>query len=72
MGVKIKTIRGLCYEEDVPKTKDIIVRFTSDKYGETISLDDGETMLAVDFKEVKAIIKKARKGHENVYEMLGY
>lgn len=36
------------------------VLFTSDKYGETLSVNDGETQYTFAFEAVEAIIKKER------------
>lgn len=62
MATNIKTMNGI--KGDVSgvmiKSK-IICRFTSDKYGETLSLEDGKTLLIVDYKEVEKVINKGRK-----------
>lgn len=63
MGTEIKTILGFhgTYDDMMPQRKKIVVRFTSDRYGETISLEDGEKIIGVPFEEVSKLIEKARK-----------
>lgn len=63
MGTEIKTIKGFHAKEyDIYPTKtNVTVRFTSDRYGETISLEDGEGIIGVPFEAVQKMIEKARK-----------
>ena len=64
MSTEIKTIKGFAGGKRtgyMPEKKNVTVRFTSDRYGETISVEDGETMLGVPYEPVKKMIEKARK-----------
>ena len=63
MSVEIKTIKGFIgYENEViPQSEQVTVRFTSDRYGETISLENGNVMLGVPFETVQKMVEKARK-----------
>ena len=63
MGTEIKKITGFhgTKEDIMPKKREIVVRFTSDKYGETISLEDGNIIMGVPFEKVMKLIEKARK-----------
>lgn len=64
MSTEIKQIKGFAGGEKtgyMPEPKKITVRFTSDRYGETISVEDGEIMLGVPYEPVKKMIEKARK-----------
>lgn len=63
MSTEIKMIKGFIgYENEViPQSTDVMVRFTSDKYGETISLENGKVMLGVPFEAVRKMIEKARE-----------
>lgn len=60
---KIKKITGMSMnEKGEAKKEQIIVRFTSDELGETISLSTADTMLLVPFEPVKTLINDTRKG----------
>lgn len=64
MSTEIKTIKGFAGGKRtgyMPEKKNVTVRFTSDEYGETMSIEDGETMLGVPFEPIKKMIEKARK-----------
>ena len=63
MGTEIKKITGFSgtKEDSMPHRREIVVRFTSDKYGETISLEDGSVIIGVPFEKVIKLIEKARK-----------
>lgn len=63
MGTELKIIKGFHggRKDTLPRRKNVTVRFTSDKYGETISLEDGENIIGVPFEEVEKMIEKARK-----------
>lgn len=63
MATVIKNIMGFHGVRDdiMPQRRKIVVRFTSDRYGETISFEDGEVIMGVPFEEVKKLIQKARK-----------
>lgn len=65
MSTEIKTVKGFWGGKRtgyIPEMKKITVRFTSDKHGESLSIEDGETMLGVPFEEVEKLIEKARRG----------
>lgn len=61
--MEIKMVKGFVgYKNEViPQSEQVTVRFTSDRYGETISLENGKVMLGVPFKEVQKMIEKERK-----------
>ena len=64
MSTEIKTIKGFAGGKItgyMPEKKNVTVRFTSDEYGEIMSIEDGEIMLGVPFEPVKKMIEKARK-----------
>ena len=64
MSTEIKTITGFAGGKRtgyMPEKKNVTVRFTSDEYGETMSIEDGEIMLGVPFEPIKKMIEKARK-----------
>jgi hypothetical protein len=64
MSTEIKTIKGFAGGKRtgyMPEKKNVTVRFTSDEYGETMSIEDGEIMLGVPFEPIKKMIEKARK-----------
>lgn len=64
MSTEIKTIKGFCGGKRtgyMPEMKNVTVRFSSDRNGETISIEDGEVMLGVPFEPVLRLIEKARK-----------
>lgn len=50
MSTEIKTIKGFAGGKRtgyMPEKKNVTVRFTSDEYGETMSIEDGEIMQRV-------------------------
>ena len=64
MSTEIKTIKGFAGGTRtgyMPEKNNVTVRFTSDEYGETMSIEDGEIMLGVPFEPIKKMIEKARK-----------
>lgn len=60
---------GLVFKGQTVKRGPIVVRFTSDEHGETISLStedikgEPDIMLIVAFEEVADLIKETRKEH---------
>lgn len=63
MSTELRMIKGFHAKEGdiLPRKADVTVRFTSDKYGETLSLEDGKTIIGAPFEDVEKLIKKARK-----------
>ena len=62
MRTEIKSINGMVVTEKTMRPAKVIVRFTSEHVGETLSLsDDDKIMISVPFELVKPIIEKARK-----------
>lgn len=59
--MEMTEIKGLAVKGDKAGTANILVRFTSDSIGETLSLQHGDTMLSVPFEKLEPIIIKARK-----------
>lgn len=60
MSTEIKRINGIITDGTKFKETSVIARFTSDRIGESLSLQVGEIMIAVPFGAVMPIIKKAR------------
>lgn len=58
----IKTVDGYTSDGYSLEKRKITVRVTSDKRGETISLEDGTTLIGVTVKDVEYAINQARKG----------
>ena len=62
MGTSIKTVNGLVSDDYKIGKSPLTIRFTSDRTGESLSLEyNGQIMLLVDYKDVEDIVKKARK-----------
>lgn len=59
MSTQIKKVKGLAIHEN-KSYGNVIIRFTSDELGETLSLEAAGTLIAVTFEEVEKVIKKAR------------
>lgn len=60
MNTQIKTVKGMVIGPN-GYDRNITIRFTSDSYGETLSLEGAETMITVAFEDVEEIIERARK-----------
>lgn len=58
----IKTVDGYTSDGYSLEKRKITVRVTSDKRGETISLEDGRTLIGVTVKDIEYAINQARKG----------
>ena len=62
MGTSIKTVNGMVSDGYKADKSPLTIRFTSDRTGESLSLEyNGQIMLLVDYKDVENIVKKARK-----------
>lgn len=61
MSMKIKTVTGIVTDGRRMEKRQIVVRFTSDKLGESLSLQAGDIMIHVAYEDILQIIKKARK-----------
>lgn len=61
MSTEIKMIQGLVSDKTGMGKGRVICRFTSDKYGETLSLEADGVMITVGYGDVETLIKKARK-----------
>lgn len=62
MGTSIKTVNGMVSDGYKAGKSPLTIRFTNDCTGESLSLEyNGQIMLLVDYKDVEAIVKKARK-----------
>lgn len=59
--MEMTEIKGLAVKGEKIGNANILVRFTSDGIGETLSLQHGDTMLTVPFEKIEPIIIKARK-----------
>ena len=60
----VKDLKGMVFTSDTMGERVITVRFTSDKHGESISLEFKGFMFLVPFEPVKEIIKQARNRKE--------
>lgn len=58
----IKTVDGFTSDGYSLARKKVTVRVTSDKRGETLSLEDGTTLIGVTVKDIEYAISQARKG----------
>lgn len=60
MNAQIKTVKGMAMG---PNGYDgnVVIRFTSDNHGETLSLQGAETLIAVAFEDIEKIVEKVRK-----------
>lgn len=63
---KIKGFKGL-------QRAEVIVHFTSDDLGETLSLASGNTQITVPYSQIEKMVERERakgytKGHDIIYE----
>lgn len=58
----IKTVDGYTSDGYSVARKKVTIRATSDKQGETLSLENGVTLICVDVKDIEYAINQARKG----------
>ncbi|WP_425755110.1 hypothetical protein ACPW7J_09570 [Ihubacter sp. rT4E-8] len=56
----IKKIRGVITDSEKSMGSIVIVRFTSNKFGETLSLEANDIMITVRFADIERVIKKVR------------
>lgn len=61
MATNIIKIKGFKTNDKMMYHENIIVRFTSDLNGETLSLQAGNVMIGIPFEMVEKLIKKTRK-----------
>lgn len=57
---KIKMIKGLVSNGYDLQPKQVVVRFTTDSIGESLSLEANGMMILVPFEQVQKVIKAAR------------
>ena len=61
MSTEIKTVTGIVAEREKEGQASNTVRFTSDTFGESLSLEyDNQVMLQVRYEDIVPIINKAR------------
>lgn len=60
MSCKIKTVQGIRTQEKQMERKEMILRYTNDRSGESLSIQSGDIVLLVDGKDVRAIIGMKR------------
>lgn len=54
MGTASKRVRGMVFDGEGLRKATLTIRFTSDKYGESVSIADDKTvMLSVPFDEIE-------------------
>ena len=68
----IKNIKGFCSRTGLKRVP-VLVHFTSDNLGETLSLESQGTQITVNFADVLKIVEKERAkgykdGHDITYE----
>lgn len=56
MSCKIKTIQGIEHQGGQMERKEMILRYTSERSGESLSIQSGDTVLLVDGKDVRTIM----------------
>ena len=56
----VKDIKAVVVLDDEMLQEDIVVRFTSDKLGETLSFEYENIMICVEYEKIIKIIDKAR------------
>jgi len=56
----VKDIKAVIVLDDEMLQEDIVVRFTSDKLGETLSFEYENIMICVEYEKIIKIIDKAR------------
>lgn len=65
MGTASKRVRGMVFDGEGLRKATLTIRFTSDKYGESVSIADDKTiMLQVPFEDVKMVMERARDYEE--------
>ena len=65
MGTASKGVRGMVFDGEGLRKATLTIRFTSDKYGESVSIADDKTiMLSVPFDEIEKVKKRARDYEE--------
>lgn len=53
--------RGIIWKDDKMKKQRLVVRFTSDEFGESLSIsDDKSVMVQIDFKGIEKLIEANR------------
>jgi len=60
MSCKIKTVQGIETQEKQMERKEMILRYTSDRSSESLSIQSGDVVLLVDGKDVRAIMGSQR------------
>ena len=65
MGTAAKRVRGVMFDGEGLRKATLTIRFTSDKYGESVSIADDKTiMLQVPFDEIEKVKRRARDYEE--------
>ena len=59
--MELREIKGFISDGYAIKSAEVIVRFTSDETGESISLQTDDIMIGVPFEKVKKMIERARR-----------
>ena len=64
MSSKIKTVQGIEHEGGIFKRKEMVLRYTSERSGECLSIQSGDIVLLVDGKDIRAVmgIKQEKSG----------
>lgn len=64
MSCKIKTVQGIRTQEKQMERKEMILRYTSERSGECLSIQSGDIVLLVDGKDIRAVmgIKQEKSG----------
>lgn len=64
MSTAIKTVYGFWTDGEKLEKGKAVVRVTSDRRGETLSVEANGMMISVAFEDVMRIVEKARKGRQ--------
>lgn len=56
MSCKIKTVQGIRTQEKQMERKEMILRYTSDRSGESLSIQSGNIVLLIDGKDIRAVM----------------
>ena len=56
MSCKIKTVQGIRTQEKQMERKEMILRYTSDRSGESLSIQSGNIVLLIDGKGIRAVM----------------
>lgn len=56
MSCKIKTVQGIETGKEQIERKEMVLRYTSERSGESLSIQSGDVVLLVDGKDIRAVM----------------